>query len=229
MDDIDIVELDLDDEIVDEPDVKCEPEYFIEINEDEDEFEMEVGVGVDEDEDEDEFTASFRYGVSTRASYQEQFKIRDRRDTKGRGKVGRPKENRSTKKSGKTRGRPKGSTAELKRAKKARQKKDFSVTRRDAATGVYRSPYTPESLPIEIRQALREKIRLAVQELAATVHLKAGTTGEKAVRLQAQGYRVAGRILVRQNAKDGRNKFTVCGKLAEAAGLTEVNNLCIYL
>ena len=95
-------------------------------------------------------------------------------------------------------------------------------SRRESKTPVgtlSQSRYTPDSLPLEIRNALREKIKNAVQDLAKSV---SGPFGEKAVRLQAQGYRVAGRILVRPSAKDGKNKFTVCGKLAEAAGMTEV-------
>ena len=86
--------------------------------------------------------------------------------------------------------------------------------------GLANSRYTPDSLPLDIRNALREKIKIVVQDLAKSV---SGPFGEKAVRLQAQGYRVAGRILVRPNKSNGKNRFTVCGKLAEAAGMTEVN------
>ena len=60
-----------------------------------------------------------------------------------------------------------------------------------------------------------------MQDLAQAVSGDTCSKGEKSVRLQAQGYRVAGRILVRQT-KDGKKRFTVCGRLAEAAGITEV-------
>ena len=79
-----------------------------------------------------------------------------------------------------------------------------------------------------MQNALREKIKNAVQDLAQAVSGDTCSKGEKSVRLQAQGYRVAGRILVRQT-KDGKKRFTVCGRLAEAAGITEVYNSVYYL
>jgi len=209
----------LDDEYDDgtEPDVKSEPDFFISITKEPD---LEPDFPNSD-------TDSFRCGVSTRARYLEDCGTGHTTTEPCRSttKEKKPRKKGRKSKKSKSRGRTKGTEYTLNRKSNGVIKKSRRESKGSLSTALAQNRYTPDSLPLEIRNALREKIKGAVQELAKSV---SGPYGEKAVRLQAQGYRVAGRILVRPNAGDGKNKFTVCGKLAEAAGMTEVS-LILYL